>query len=485
MNLYDGWLMVPKDAGKLPEVAHGQLQIDFGKSMTPGDFLVIRGRKPDGNPSVEYMQIGTLASGTTYNVTRDKAGLGATFNWPAETSYAVLGQAGDGRVEISSYNTPRISVITHGTAYNAQTETVRIGDINGMPGVTQQTWGIYIGTASQYLKWDGTTLTIAGNGSGVTNIDGGNITTGTIDAARITAVSLSAVKANVTSFSAINANMGAITAGSIVIGSTNKLWLNDSSDGTLAIGGATKASAPFRVTAAGALTATNATLTGSLDTGGARLDGTNGLRFIEGTATANKVLWVTNFTTNQELTAISVYLDAQDIVNTTTVTVRSPFGGYTSSIWMDASNTTADVTINASAAVTSQTIFKPEGTYFSDPIYVNNNAVWHAGNLVSPWTAGNDGAGSGLVADLLDGYHVSLLATVWAWCRMWRRTVCWRLADRSISTTRMPTLLTTLCGSKRAAPLLACRSTAIQCGTQGILHQAIMRFCRALRSQAA
>ena len=240
VNLYDGWLMVPKDAGKLPEVAHGQLQIDFGKSMTPGDFLVIRGRKPDGNPSVEYMQIGALASGTAYNVTRDKAGLGVNFNWPAETAYAVLGQAGDGRVEISSYNTPRISVITQGTAYNAQTETVRIGDINGMPGVTQQTWGIYIGTASQYLKWDGTTLTIAGNGSGVTNIDGGNITTGTIDAARITAVSLSAVKANVTSLSAINANMGAITAGSIVIGSTNKLWLNDSSDGALAMAGRRK-----------------------------------------------------------------------------------------------------------------------------------------------------------------------------------------------------------------------------------------------------
>ena len=74
VNLYDGWIMVPKDAGKLPAVAHGQLQINFGKPMTPGDFLVIRNRRSDGTTAVEYMQIGTLVSGTTYNVTRDKAG---------------------------------------------------------------------------------------------------------------------------------------------------------------------------------------------------------------------------------------------------------------------------------------------------------------------------------------------------------------------------------------------------------------------------
>lgn len=73
----------------------------------------------------------------------------------------------------------------------------------------------------------------------------------------------------VASLSTITANMGTLTSGSIVIGSTNKIWLNDSADGALNIGGAVKASAPFRVTAAGVLTATGATISGAITlTGG-------------------------------------------------------------------------------------------------------------------------------------------------------------------------------------------------------------------------
>ena len=82
--------------------------------------------------------------------------------------------------------------------------------------------------------------------------------------------SVTADKIYVTTLSALTANMGSLTAGSIVIGSTDKLWLNDSADGALNIGGSTKASAPFRVTAAGALTATNATIGGSIS--GATID---------------------------------------------------------------------------------------------------------------------------------------------------------------------------------------------------------------------
>jgi len=72
---------------------------------------------------------------------------------------------------------------------------------------------------------------------------------------------------SVTNLAAINADLGAATAGSFVVGSTNKLWLNDSGDGGLAIGGSTKGSAPFRVAATGALTATNATITGTITCG--------------------------------------------------------------------------------------------------------------------------------------------------------------------------------------------------------------------------
>jgi hypothetical protein len=87
--------------------------------------------------------------------------------------------------------------------------------------------------------------------------------------------SITADLISVTSLAAINADMGSITAGQIVVGSANKLWLNDAADGALNIGGGTKASAPFRVTAAGALTATGVTITGALTPGvGSVLDGT-------------------------------------------------------------------------------------------------------------------------------------------------------------------------------------------------------------------
>lgn len=82
-----------------------------------------------------------------------------------------------------------------------------------------------------------------------------------------------------------DASAGALKVnGQMVVGSSsNKLWLNDANDGGLAIGGTTKASAPFRVTSAGALTATNATLSGvfSLVSGGNGLwAGSGGSEFL-------------------------------------------------------------------------------------------------------------------------------------------------------------------------------------------------------------
>jgi len=83
-------------------------------------------------------------------------------------------------------------------------------------------------------------------------------------------------KISINNLSALSANMGSLTAGSIVIGTTNKLWLNDSTDGSLNIGGSTKASAPFRVTAAGDLTATSAAITGIVTANTGYIGGTDG-----------------------------------------------------------------------------------------------------------------------------------------------------------------------------------------------------------------
>lgn len=55
------------------------------------------------------------------------------------------------------------------------------------------------------IVWDGSALTIAGTGSGITQIDGGNIQAGTITATEI----------SVSQLSAITANMGTLTTGTI------------------------------------------------------------------------------------------------------------------------------------------------------------------------------------------------------------------------------------------------------------------------------
>jgi len=86
----------------------------------------------------------------------------------------------------------------------------------------------------------------------------------TLTANELKAGSIDASRLNVSELSAITADLGTVTAGSIVVGSTNKLWLNDAADGSFAIGGTDKTTAPFRVASDGALTATNATITGTI-----------------------------------------------------------------------------------------------------------------------------------------------------------------------------------------------------------------------------
>jgi len=298
IQLLGGWFMIPKDAGVMGALPPTALQVELHKAVTPGSYILIRGHDKSGAVKIEYLQVGTLVSNTTYNVTRDLAGLYPLpqnqVDWPDGTPYAVLGSNGDGRIELNAYDTPRISIIKQGPNYSDQIELIRLGDINGMGTVSTQTWGIYIGNNSQYLKYDGTTLTIAGNGSGVTNIDGGNITTGTIDAARITAVSLAAVRANIATLSALRADLGNVTAGSIVVGdASNKLWLNDSNDHGLAIGGLTKGSAPFSVAADGTFNATKATIKGSLSTSDGAVSIASGITFTAPTSfsSASAVLW--------------------------------------------------------------------------------------------------------------------------------------------------------------------------------------------------
>lgn len=139
-TLIGGWLIIGKNEGSVnADVGTGDTSVDFGQSMTNGHFVVFRTAL-----EVEYMQVGTLVSGTRYNVTRNLDGSGANA-WPEGSVYLVLGTTGDGRIELNSYDTPRIQIVEQGATYNAQTERIRIGDLNGNWGYASPIFGAAFG----------------------------------------------------------------------------------------------------------------------------------------------------------------------------------------------------------------------------------------------------------------------------------------------------------------------------------------------------
>jgi len=143
VTLLGGWFYVTKYAGTAQEdVNDSQTQIDLGvddAALSAGDHVVFR-----QSLQMEYMTLGAYAGSNVWNVTRDVDGSGANA-WPEGAPFVVLGQSGDGRIELNAYDTPRISIIKQGVAYNAQTELIRLGDLNGMADYTGEEYGVFIG----------------------------------------------------------------------------------------------------------------------------------------------------------------------------------------------------------------------------------------------------------------------------------------------------------------------------------------------------
>ena len=140
VTLLGGWFLVSKDEGIIAaDIEASYSIIEFDKAMTENDIVLLRAAG-----KVEYVKIGTNVFQYTYNVTRDLDGSGAN-DWAKGTPFVVLGQAGDGRIELNAYDTPRIQLLKQGSTYNVQTEIIRIGDLNGNWGYSSQKWGVAIG----------------------------------------------------------------------------------------------------------------------------------------------------------------------------------------------------------------------------------------------------------------------------------------------------------------------------------------------------
>jgi len=94
-----GTILVCKDAGKTAAgIAAADTTVDFGKAMTVSDWVKFQGPDINGTNAVERMLVGSLVSGTLYNVTRNVDGSGAN-DWANAAPFAVIGQSGDSRIE--------------------------------------------------------------------------------------------------------------------------------------------------------------------------------------------------------------------------------------------------------------------------------------------------------------------------------------------------------------------------------------------------
>lgn len=119
-------LIIAKDADTLPsDMNNSQTTYDWGRSLSVGDWLMTQAEDASGNPSTEWWLIGSLVSGTTYNITRNVDGSGANA-WPAGTPYVVIGKSGDHRIEIASSNPPSVKLVRQGATWNATTTPVVI-----------------------------------------------------------------------------------------------------------------------------------------------------------------------------------------------------------------------------------------------------------------------------------------------------------------------------------------------------------------------
>lgn len=256
-----GWWMVPHGSGTLSaDVASGDTTIDFGRAMTNGDFAFLR-----GNGQVEYLQVGSLVSGTTYNVTRNLDGSGANA-WPQGHVYVIRGQSGDGNIQFDAQTGgPRISIFTQGATYNAETEVFRAGDLDGWGPYSSTVYGVAIGDYSggDYLRYDPSNgMEIGGDGSGVTNIDGGNIQSNSVAATQIAANTITASEIASGTITATEIAAGTITATEIA---SNTITAANIAAGTVDTSELAAGAVTATQIAAGTITATEIA-SGAIDT---------------------------------------------------------------------------------------------------------------------------------------------------------------------------------------------------------------------------
>lgn len=263
-TLFGGYSTIGKQAGSFAAaVGSGDAAIDFGQTMTVGDFVLVRAADTAGTVTAEYVQVGSHGAGNVYAVTRNLSGGGAK-NWAAGVPYLVLGSSGDGRIDLLAYDgKPRMLMVTQGATYNAQNVRMVVGNLDTFYGYASSIYGTAIGDpAAANITIDptngirirhGTTNKIVLDASGNASFTGTvTAAAGTIGGWTIGATTLVGADATLYSVGAMHLGTG-----------NNILWM-DATHATyrLWIGNALPGSAALAVTKGGVMTAVGAIFTG-------------------------------------------------------------------------------------------------------------------------------------------------------------------------------------------------------------------------------
>lgn len=228
--------------------SYDSLNPTYINSSTFGLLILVNGGELDtGVTSIDHIQITVnyVIQNNIYTVTRDKASdYGADTNptWKKGATIVNYGQSGDGGVYMtaSESNAPYLSIFTHaGSPWTTQTTRVRLGNLNGFLSYSSDYYGIGIGESTKYLTYDSSFgLRVRGN------------------------------------ITADSGYIGGSTGWSIQTGYIKKDGATDATSAGMAPADypfyagkkyADRATAPFRVTPAGVLTATSATITGTIN----------------------------------------------------------------------------------------------------------------------------------------------------------------------------------------------------------------------------
>lgn len=158
------------------------LTIKGSTTFSVNDILLIRAVTNSGIQE-EWFRVTDATSAPTYVVTRDLAGTyapDANPTWKAGTTVVKQGMSNGGGIFSGGWlrlfgegtNSPYYSVYSRtGAAYNAYSERVRLGNLNGIGGQVVDTNGIFIGdySAGRYLMYDDVSgnFVVAGGASNI------------------------------------------------------------------------------------------------------------------------------------------------------------------------------------------------------------------------------------------------------------------------------------------------------------------------------